>query len=146
MARIMLDYARELSEDPANELVIIMGHGPQDAEDNQKELDILAGHAEYLKTEGGFVDVRYANVQDDAPPSVRAANVETIRAWAGQAMADGQQVIVVTTALTESGVVGRMKRDVEGVARFNSKGLMEHSLFVEWIDKVLGESMVAENH
>ena len=33
MAEIMLDYARELSKQPANELVIIMGHGPQSIED-----------------------------------------------------------------------------------------------------------------
>lgn len=143
MAEIMLDYARELSRDPANELVIIMGHGPQSAENNEKELAILSRHAEYLAREGGFVEVRYANVQDDTPPAIRAANVATIRGWAQDALDGGREVVVVTTALTQSGVVGRMKRDVDGLARFNDKGLMQHPRFNDWVDGVI-DSRLAE--
>jgi hypothetical protein len=137
MGEIMLDHARELSADPANELVIIMGHGPQSAEDNEKELKTLAGHAAFIAREGGFADVKYANVQDDAPREVRAANVAVIRGWAQAAIDQGQEVIVVTTALTQSNVVGRMKSDVEGLARFNNKGLMLHPRFGDWIDTVI---------
>jgi hypothetical protein len=133
----MLDYARELSTNPENELVIIMGHGPQSAEDNEKELAILARHAEFIEKEGSFRRVRFANVQDDAPTDVRAANVAMIRGWAQSALDEGQSVIVVTTALTQSGVVGRMKQDVAGVARFNDKGLMQHPRFGAWVDSVV---------
>lgn len=145
MAEIMLDYARELSEQPDNELVIIMGHGPQSAEDNEKELVILARHADYVAREGGFAEVKFANVQDDAPTDVRAANVAIIRGWAQDAIDNGQQVIVVTTALTQSGVVGRMKTDVEGVARFNDKGLMQHPRFGAWVDSVIETRVVGVN-
>lgn len=140
MADIMLDYARELSSDPANELVIIMGHGPQSQEDNEKELKILAQHAARLKEEGNFADVKYRNVQDDAPTEVRASNVRAIRGYAQDAIDNGQQVIVVTTALTSSGVVKRMQQDVAGVASFNDKGLMEHPLFGEWIDATVAQA------
>ena len=143
MGEIMLDYARELSRDPANELVIIMGHGPQSAEDNDKELAILAGHATYLAEEGGFADVKFGNVQDDAPKSVRAANAAMIRGWAQAALDEGRDVVVVTTALTQSGVVARMERDVEGVARFNGRGLMQHPRFGDWIDMQI-ETRVAD--
>jgi hypothetical protein len=137
MAEIMLDHARELSRDPANELVIIMGHGPQSADDNARELAILARHADYLAREGGFMEVKFANVQDDAPREIRAANVAEIRAWAQDALDDGHDVIVVTTALTQSNVVGRMKRDVDGVARFNDKGLMQNPRFRAWIETAI---------
>jgi len=140
MATILLDYARAMSSDPANELVIIMGHGPQSDEDNAKELALMAQHAAYLKEVGGFMDVKFANVQDDAPTAVRAANVATIRGYAQSAIDQGHQVLAVTTALTESGVVGRMRKDVEGVATFSSKGLMEHPRFGEWIDAVVAEA------
>lgn len=145
MAEIMLDYARELSRDPANELVIIMGHGPQSAADNEKELAILSRHADYLAREGGFMEVKFANVQDDAPTAVRAGNVAVIRGWAQSALDEGHDVVVVTTALTQSGVVGRMKQDVEGVARFNDKGLMQHPRFGAWIDTVV-ETRVADTN
>lgn len=137
MSAILLDYARAMSSDPANELVIIMGHGPQSAEDNAKELALMAQHAAYIKESGGFMDVKFANVQDDAPTEVRAANVEAIRANAQAAIDQGHKVLVVTTALTESGVVSRMREDVQGVATFSSKGLMEHPRFSEWIDMVV---------
>jgi hypothetical protein len=137
MSTILLDYARAMSSDPANELVIIMGHGPQSEEDNAKELALMAQHAAYIKEFGGFMDVKFANVQDDAPTQVRAANVEGIRANAQAAIDQGHKVLVVTTALTESGVVARMRKDVEGVATFSSKGLMEHPRFGEWIDVVV---------
>jgi len=140
MASIMLDYARELSKNPANELVIIMGHGPQSKEDNEKELEILSRHAEYLKREGGFMDVKFGNVQDDSPKALRAANVAMIRGWAQAALDEGHDVIAVSTALTYSGVVGRMQRDVEGVAIFNDKGLMEHPRFAQWIDQVVASN------
>lgn len=143
MAEIMLDHARELSRNPANELVIIMGHGPQSAEDNARELEILARHAAFIQEQGGFMDVRYANVQDDAPREVRAANVAMIRGWAQEAHAAGHEVIVVTTALTQSGVVGRMQRDIADLARFNSRGLMEHPRFGEWIDAVIDTRLAA---
>lgn len=134
---ILLDHALEISEDPANELVIIMGHGPQSAEDNAHELAILEKHASHLEREGGFMDVKFANVQDDAPRAVRSANVEMIRDWARAALEKGRRVLVVHTALTQSGVVGRMRRDVEGVAEFNGKGLMQHPRFGEWIEAAI---------
>ena len=140
MATILLDYAREYSKDPANERVIIMGHGPQSEADNEKELKILAQHAAWLKAEGGFADVKFRNVQDDAPTEVRAANVAAIRAYAQEGIDNGQDVIVVTTALTNSGVVKRMKADVEGIAAFNDKGLMEHPLFGNWIDQTVAQA------
>jgi hypothetical protein len=143
VAEIMLDYARELSRDPSRELVIIMGHGPQDSADNERELEILNRHAAFIRKQGGFSEVRAANVQDDAPTGVRAANVEMIRGWAEAAEAEGRRTIVVHTALTQSGVVGRMARDVEGVAEFNSKGLMQHPLFGQWIDNAIARTLAS---
>ncbi len=143
MAEIMLDYARELSRDPASEMVIIIGHGPQDSADNDKEIAMLNQHAEFIREQGGFSEVRAANVQDDAPTEVRAANVAMLRGWAEAAAADGRRVIAVHTALTQSGVVGRMARDVKGVAEFNPKGLMEHPLFGQWIDAVIATSLAS---
>ena len=46
------------------------------------------------------MDVKFANVQDDAPTAVRAANVATIRGWAQAAIDAGHDVIAVTTAFT----------------------------------------------
>jgi len=142
VAEIMLDYAQEKSTDPANETVIILGHGPQSADDNAKELEILARHAAYIKQEGGFADVIFGNVQDDAPPQVRAENVANLRAQVQSAIDDGRSVIAVHTSLTQSGVVKRLNQDISDLAAFNDKGLMQHPRFVDWIDEVVTASTV----
>ena len=59
MGEIMLDYALEKSEEPSKEVVMIVGHGPQSAEDNARELEILSVHAGRIKEEGGFADVLF---------------------------------------------------------------------------------------
>ena len=134
IAEIMLDYAREKSIDPANETVVILGHGPQSKEDNDKELEILARHAAYIQSEGGFADVIFGNVQDDAPPQVRKKNVAELRDRAQAAIDSGNKVIAVHTSLTQSGVVRRLNKDIGDLAAFNDKGLMQHPRFADWID------------
>jgi len=141
IAEILLDYANEKSSDPASETVIILGHGPQSDADNAQELEILARHAEYLKAEGGYHEVLFGNVQDDAPPEVRAANVAALRTRAQQAIDSGQRVIAVSTSLTQSGIVKRLNRDIGDLAAFNDKGLMQHPLFAGWIEVAVAKSL-----
>jgi hypothetical protein len=141
VAEIMLDYAQEKSTDPANETLIILGHGPQSEEDNAKELEILARHAAWIKEQGGFNDVIFGNVQDDAPPQVRSENVAKLRAQAQRAIDGGDRVIAVHTSLTQSGVVKRLNKDINDLAAFNDKGLMQHPRFADWIDEVVTASV-----
>ena len=133
VAEIMLDYAKEYSTNPASETVIILGHGPQSAADNAKELEILARHADYIKEAGGFDNVIFGNVQDDAPPEVRAGNVAILRTAVQQAIDGGHSVIAVHTSLTQSGIVKRLNKDIGDLAAFNRTGLMEHPRFADWI-------------
>ncbi len=141
VAEIMLDYALEKSTDPINEAVVILGHGPQSKEDNAKEMEILARHAEYIKTQAGFHDVVFGNVQDDTPPEVRAANVVEIRALVQEHLDMGHKVIAVTTNLVQSGITGRLENDISDLAEFNNKGLMLHPRFEAWIDEVVEASL-----
>jgi len=134
ISSILLDHALELSTDPDNELILIIAHGPQDAEDNAHELAILEDHAEIIRQDGGFPDVRAATLQDDAPGPIRAANVQAIRDWIEGAISEGKDVIVVTTVLTDGGVHRRIKRDLDGLDyKFFGKGLTAHPLFSNWI-------------
>ncbi len=135
VADIMAAYAIELSKDPANETLFILGHGPQSKEDNDKELLILANHAAAIKESIGFADVKFYNVQDDAPPNVRKANVAAIRAEVEKASAAGHRIVAVTTQLTASSVVRRLQEDVGPRATFEGRGITEHPLFKDWINE-----------
>ena len=139
VATILRDHAIAFSSDPASEVIIIVAHGPQDPEDNQKELAILAQHAAQIRQDSDFEDVRYVTLQDDAPTKVRAANVEKLRSLVAEVTAEGKTVLVLTTLLTsQGGVSGRIRRDLEGLDYvFADQGLAEHPLFKEWISRTV---------
>jgi hypothetical protein len=141
VGEIMLDYALEKSSDPAKEVVLIIGHGPQSKEDNEKELALLSVHAAFMKEQGGFADVIFGNVQDDSPPEVRAGNVAALRERVQAAIDSGYKVIAVSTSLTQSGIVKRLGDDIGDLADFNSKGLMLHPRFKDWIDQAVTASL-----
>ena len=142
MGKIMLDHALALSEDPANELVVILGHGPMTQKENELDLATLAKHAEAIRAGGGFRDVKYWNVQDDLPPDQRAKNVEQVRSWISDARDEGMNVIVVTNALTQSGIMSRLQNDVAGTgAKFNDSGLMQSPRFGDWIAAAVAENL-----
>ncbi len=142
MGEIMLEHALQLSTDPSNELVIIMGHGPMTPKENEMELAIMAKHANAIREGGSFKDVKYWNVQDDLPPDQRAANVAKVRGWIKDARDQGMDVIVVTNALTQSGIVDRLKNDVDGTgAKFNDSGLMQNPRFSDWIEAAVEENI-----
>jgi hypothetical protein len=142
MGEIMLEHALQLSTDPSNELVIIMGHGPMTPKENEMELAIMAQHAKAIQEGGGFKDVKRWNVQDDLPPDQRAANVAKVRGWIKDARDQGMDVIVVTNALTQSGIIDRLKNDVDGTgAKFNDTGLMQNPRFSDWIAAAVKENL-----
>ncbi len=142
MGEIMLEHALQLSTDPSNEMVIIMGHGPMTPKENEMDLAIMAKHARSIQAGGGFEEVKFWNVQDDLPPDQRAANVDKVRDWIKDAQDRGMHVIVVTNVLTQSGIMDRLKNDVDGTgAKFSDSGLMQNPRFSDWIKAAVEENL-----
>jgi hypothetical protein len=138
VAEILLDYALELSVDPANEVVIIASHGPSAEADNQLQLALMDNLARIVKEDGGFSAVRSATLQDDAPPEVRSANVEKLRGMVTDAQADGKEVLIVTNLIGAYTIQSKLRKDLKGLDyKFNAKGLVQHDSFVEWIGEVV---------
>lgn len=142
---ILHDHAKEVSTNPARELLIIVGHGPEDGADNEPDLKILQAHVDRLKARREFADVRLINIQDDAIVPVRESNVRKLRSWIQQATAAGQDVIVVPISAASYGVQTHIRQDLKGLKyRFADKGLAEHPRFMEWAESVylaaLGEA------
>jgi len=127
LTEILVDYVRNISKDPAKETLVLIAHGPEDPNDNSKELANLAVHA--------AGDVQYGTLQDDAPPAIRQQNVDRMRGWIKAATDAGHRVIVVPVLIVSgSGVSGRIERDLAGLDYINvDKGIAEHPLFDRWI-------------
>jgi len=138
VAEILLDHAREISEDPGNEVVIIASHGPTSAADNELALAMLGRLAAAVHEQGGFADVIGLTLQDDAPPAVRARNVEKLRAAVQAADAAGHDVLVITNLIGTRTIQGKLRSDLAGLEyRFNPAGIVQHDNFIRWMDETL---------
>lgn len=140
IAEILLDHAEELSENPKNEVVIIAGHGPSGAEDNEREMKVLAGLAKVVQEEGRFAGVYGQTLQDDAPPEIRAANVQKLRERVEAAIKDGKRVLIVTNLISARSIQAKLRDDLKGLEfSFNPKGISQHENFMKWMMEAVRE-------
>jgi hypothetical protein len=138
ITEMLYDGAMSVSTNPANEVVIIVGHGPEDAADNGPDLKIIQAHADRIKAKKKFADVRITNLQDDAIIPVRESNVRKLRAMIQQATKAGRKVIVVPISAASYGVQRNIKTDLRGLQyTFAEKGLVENPKFMQWVDSVI---------
>ena len=138
---ILLDNAREISENEPDEVVIILGHGPADTADNTREMAMVQVHVDRIQSASEFADVWAINLQDDAAPEVRAANVQTLRKYVEDAHASGRQVLVIGFLLGTAGIQPKIVVDLEGLEyRFNPRGMSESPKFAAWVQEVVEQS------
>ncbi len=141
----LIDFTNEQSKDPANEVVILVGHGPEDIEDNIIDLEILQKHVDRIKAQTEFSDVRVINLQDDAYPPIRKSNVKKLRRWITSAQRANKDVIVTVIATASWGVQEHIKEDLRGLDyKFAEKGLSEHPNYQKWIMAAVEERLAAE--
>jgi sirohydrochlorin cobaltochelatase len=139
---ILYDHVKEVSKNPSNEVVIIVGHGPEDVEDNEPDLEILSAHVDRIAAKNEFADVRIINLQDDAIPPIRKSNVKRLRRWIQKADDQGKDVIVVAIAAASHGVQSHIREDLRGLNYvFADKGMSEHPKYIEWISVAIDESL-----
>jgi hypothetical protein len=138
ITEMLYDSPKSISTDPANEVLIIVGNGPEDSADNGPDLKILQAHVDRLKAKKQFADVRIINLQDDAIVPVRESNVRKLRSWIQQATKSGRKVLVVPIAAASFGVQQHIKTDLRGLEyTFAEKGLIENPRFTQWVDSVI---------
>lgn len=139
---VLYDYANEISTDPSSEVVIIIGHGPEDIEENIPDLETLSPHTDRLKEMGGFQDVKMINLQDDAFAPIRAANVKKLRKWVTTAERQGYNVLILGLVLESHGLQATIVEDLRGLSyEFNTRGLADHPKTVEWISATVERAL-----
>ncbi len=140
ITQALLDHAKEVSVDPSKEVVILLGHGPEDAKENKAELAHMATHANRIKAESKFSDVKHLTLQDDAPDDVRSANVAMLRKWVAEIDKSGKTPLVVGYLISTRGIQDKIKKDLEGLDyKFQTKGLSAHPNFTAWIRATVSE-------
>jgi sirohydrochlorin cobaltochelatase len=143
VARVLSDRALALSKSPKQQALLIVGHGPNSAEDYAAWMGNLRPVADSVKAWTGFRDVRVELVRDDAPAPVRAEAVRRVRELIElQHMATGQQVVVVPV-LVSKGSVSRDKvpNDIKGTpSLYAGEPLLPHPAMARWIETRVREA------
>lgn len=136
VGEVLVEYAAEISENPAQEDVIIVAHGPVFEADNQRQIAMLERLADYVAERSDYNSISVATLQDDAVKEVREANIRNLRAMVSGSAAAGRDVLIITNLLGTRTVQSSLRRDLNGLDyRFNRKGLIEHDNFIKWIEE-----------
>jgi hypothetical protein len=141
MAEVLADRATALARargvDPRTRALLIVGHGPNTAEENAAWMAHLRPVADSVRRMTGFRDVRVDLVRDDAPAAVRAEAVRHVRELVElQSALTGADVLVVPV-LVSKGTVSRDKlpADLRGTPHvYAGEPLLPHPAMVRWIE------------
>ena len=143
VAQVLADRAKALAPNPRERALLIVGHGPNSAEDYASWMENLRPVADSVKALTGFRDVRVELVRDDAPAPVRAEAVKRVRELIDlQQMITGNDVIVVPV-LVSKGSVSRDKlpADIKGTPSvYSGEPLLPHEAMARWIEQRVREA------
>ncbi|MFQ5862956.1 MAG: sirohydrochlorin chelatase [Candidatus Brocadiales bacterium] len=133
VSEIVLDRARELSEEPSGEVVVLVGHGPNEPEFNRLWLRDMGQIGHFVKEAGGFKDVLVATVRDDAPREIREEATRALREMVEKAGLDSR-VLVVPYVLASGGIEEGIKERLKGLEFQFGRPLLPHPNITKWIE------------
>ena len=130
-AEALLDRARDLSESPASETVLLLGHGAGRDEDNRVWLRNLESIASQMQDMGAeFAAIRWANWREDWPDAREEAEAQ-IHGIIEAERALGRTVLAIPARMTGTGPSQYELSDLDGVQI--GAGFAPHPLFARWI-------------
>lgn len=130
MGHVLAARAKTLSQQPAREQVLIIGHGPGDDDENARWLQAMHRRADAVRAIAPFADVHVATLREDWPEK-RAAAEAALRARLTEATAHGLTTIVIPFRLQGMGPYAKV---LEGLPyRADGQGLVPHEHVGAWL-------------
>jgi len=136
-AEALLKRARELSEDPSREALLLVGHGSGDDATNERWLDNLGSIADQMREMGAdFQAIHWENWREDWG-ELHAEATSRIHAFIDEQRGLGRTVLVVPARTTRSGPAADKLAHLDGVRV--GTGFAPHELFVRWVENQFEE-------
>lgn len=130
MAQVLLSRANELSENAALEDVLILAHGPEDDEENQRWLANIEKRTALIQTQHNFRSVHVATLREDWEDKRETAEVH-VRQLIETANTTGGTALIIPYRVHG---FGPYEQVFEGLQyRANHTGLIPHSAVTDWI-------------
>jgi sirohydrochlorin ferrochelatase len=143
VARVLIERAHALVQDPAKHALFIIGHGPNSSEDLASWMKNLRTMTDSIRGQTKFQDVRVGLVQDDAPAHVRAEAVNRARELIQlQYRLTGEKVAVVPVLVSKGKLSAeKIPQDLAGLPiLYNGEPLLPHPTLARWIEARVRES------
>jgi sirohydrochlorin ferrochelatase len=130
MSLVLLDRARQLSEDPARESVLVLAHGPGDDGENERWLAALDELVQPMRDELGFRTVAVHTLREDWDEKRTVAEAG-IRAFVEQAASDDGRCLVIPFRVFGFGPYAEVLEGLEYVS--DGQGLLPHEAVAVWM-------------
>lgn len=139
-AAALTERAAGLTDRRGERALLVLGHGPNGAEDYARWMTALRPVAERARRGAGYRMVAVELVRDDAPPMVRAEAVRRMReivTW----MHDVTKLpVAVVPALVATGMVSRqtLPRDLAGLdVIYSPDAVLPNPGMARWVERVV---------
>lgn len=94
MDQVLVSRIQSLSQNPANEVAIVLAHGPGDDAENERWIAKIGERTELAAREIGISDIKVFTLREDWQAAREEAE-QQIRAYLSAANAEGKDVLVV---------------------------------------------------
>jgi hypothetical protein len=153
---ILLTRIRSVSRDPANEVVIVVAHGPVADDENQRWLANMKTIVDRIAPDNPLQRIEYLTVRDDAPEPIRSNATAELRARVSAARSESKGVLIVPLLISYDGIEKGVRKRLEGLEyEMPSEGLIPDPRIASWVLETasvaartspLKASQPAENH
>ena len=146
LATALAQRARALAPAPAGRALLVVGHGPNGAEDYARWMAALRPVTEQVRASVGFRFASVELVRDDAPPLVRAEAVRRVRELVTLLHEVTGQPVVVVPALVATGAVSRvtLPRDLKGLpVVYTGDAVLPNPTMSRWVERRVAEVLGA---
>jgi sirohydrochlorin ferrochelatase len=138
LARALADRARSRASAPREQALLLLGHGPNSAEDYAFWMAKLRPVADSVRAWTGFADVRVELLREDAPAPVRAEAVHRAREIIElQHRLTGREVVVSPILISRGGISrSRIMTDLAGLrVVYAGEPVLPHPAIARWIER-----------
>lgn len=150
VAQILMDRIQAVSDDPANETLLLVAHGPVQDQDNENWLRAIENLGDQIREmqaeQGGeaFMNIVPLTVRDDAGEDVHNQAKEEFRTLVKKADEQGE-AIVIPLLLSKGGVERRYLTRLEGLNyTWGGETLLPHENIEIFIKRSVEEALSSE--
>ena len=142
VVKILIDFTMELSKDPENESLILLGHGPVEELANIMWVRQLERIGKEIRKALRFRDIFCMTLRNDSADLIREQASQNLRE-AAKRLSNQGRVIVLTYAVG----TGMLQREVSHILQgipsvvVHTKGVSSHSNTLKWIEDVIDKGI-----